>query len=54
MPDHADADAIILVSVDDHLVDLATAVSEVLDAAARALFLAAELPVFDLLTSPSV
>jgi hypothetical protein len=37
----------------DHLVDLAAAVSDVLDAAARALDLAAELPVFDPLSSPS-
>jgi hypothetical protein len=50
---HADAGDIIVVSADDHLVDLAAAVSDVLDAVARALLLAAELPEFDLLTSPS-
>jgi hypothetical protein len=44
---------IIMMGVDDHLDGLAAAVSDVLDAPARGLVLAAELPVFDLLDPPS-
>jgi hypothetical protein len=51
---HANADDIIMVTVDDHLIGLAPAVSERCSTPpARGLVLDAELPLFDLLTSPS-
>jgi hypothetical protein len=54
MPDDADAADIVIVSVDDHVVRSHSRNARGVQRRACALVLAAALPVFDLLTSPSV